>query len=59
MISKGKFIVLEGLDRSGKSTLTHHISELLSSKQQTTTINFPDRTTSIGKMINDYLSNNA
>lgn len=56
MIKKGKFIVLEGLDRSGKSSIARFISELLSQKQQSVfMINFPDRTTSIGLMINDYL----
>ena len=32
MISKGKFIVLEGLDRSGKSSVTRFLSKWLSDK---------------------------
>ena len=57
MIAKGKLIVLEGLDRSGKSTICKYIQEILSQKTHTIAINFPDRTTPIGKMINEFLSN--
>jgi dTMP kinase len=51
MITRGKLIVLEGLDRSGKSTVSKYIQELLSHQSPTIAINFPDRTTPIGKMI--------
>ncbi|KAG9677039.1 thymidylate kinase, partial [Aureobasidium melanogenum] len=53
---RGKLIVFEGLDRSGKSTqcerLVSHLSERgLPVKHR----RFPDRTTPIGQMINNYL----
>ncbi|KAI0313194.1 thymidylate kinase [Amylostereum chailletii] len=53
---RGALIVIEGLDRSGKSTqaatlLTHLASLSLSAKLQ----KFPDRTTPIGKMIDAFL----
>jgi dTMP kinase len=56
MISRGKLIVLEGLDRSGKSSISKYVQELLSVKGPTVTMNFPDRSTPIGKMINEFLS---
>jgi adenylylsulfate kinase-like enzyme len=34
-MSKGKFIVMEGLDRSGKSTMTKHIQNKLSENNAT------------------------
>jgi dTMP kinase len=58
MLIKGKFIVLEGLDRSGKSSVAKFLSQKLSlEKGPTVLMNFPDRTTSIGKMINHFLNN--
>ena len=57
MITRGKLIVLEGLDRSGKSTISKYVTELISAKAATNNINFPDRSTHIGKMINEFLSN--
>ena len=49
---RGFFIVVEGLDRAGKSTQVARLSEKLGAKE----INFPDRTTAIGQMINSYLA---
>ena len=57
MIVKGKFIVLEGLDRSGKSTIASYIHETLSQSNPTVAMNFPDRTTPVGQMINEFLNN--
>jgi dTMP kinase len=57
MIQRGKFIVLEGLDRSGKSSLAKYIRELISQQHRAEKgMNFPDRDTPIGKMINDFLT---
>ncbi|KAI0736422.1 thymidylate kinase [Fomitopsis betulina] len=53
---RGAFIVLEGLDRSGKSTQAALLADRL--KQEgvdVKLIKFPDRTTPIGKMIDSYL----
>lgn len=55
----GKFIVIEGIDRSGKTTLAENL--LLKLKKcypetQPIGINYPDRQTEIGKIINKYLS---
>ncbi|KAN0088741.1 Thymidylate kinase domain containing protein [Tylopilus felleus] len=60
---RGAFIVIEGLDRSGKST---QVARLVDRIQSATTdasgsplkavsLKFPDRTTAIGKMIDAYL----
>lgn len=54
---KGKFIVVEGLDRSGKSTITRHIQRKLNAEAETLAMGFPDRTTKIGEMINEFLIN--
>ncbi|KAM9902630.1 hypothetical protein OXX69_008235 [Metschnikowia pulcherrima] len=50
---RGNLILLEGLDRSGKSTQ----AEILAGHLDATLIKFPDRSTSIGKLINEYLTN--
>jgi len=48
--------VIEGLDRSGKSTQAANIMRRLEeSHHKTKLIKFPDRTTPIGKMIDAYL----
>ncbi|KAJ4822533.1 dTMP kinase [Turnera subulata] len=58
--SRGALIVLEGLDRSGK---TSQSSRLLSSLEglgySAELWRFPDRTTSVGQMISAYLSNES
>ena len=56
---QGKFIVLEGIDRSGKTTQ----SKLLVNKykelgMKVKYMRFPNRESEIGKMINDYLTKN-
>ncbi|OBZ66494.1 Thymidylate kinase [Grifola frondosa] len=54
--SRGAFVVIEGLDRSGKSTQSALLLERLhSAGVQAKLIKFPDRTTAIGKMIDSYL----
>ena len=56
---RGIFVVFEGLDRSGKSTqsqmLFDHFQNNL--KVPARKINFPDRTSQTGKLLNDYLQN--
>ncbi len=61
MVSRGCFVVLEGLDKSGKTTQVGRLKEILSREDpdKYVFINFPDRTTAIGKKINDYLSNQS
>lgn len=51
---RGQLILIEGLDRSGKST---QASILASKFPKSKLIKFPDRSTSIGKLINEYLTN--
>lgn len=59
-MKRGKLIVLEGLDRSGKSSVTSSVRKYLEERElQAVEMNFPDRTSSIGRMINDYLSNKS
>lgn len=52
---RGVFIVVEGLDRSGKTTQC----DLLSKHFDAVSMNFPDRSTEIGKSINEYLRNKS
>ncbi|KDQ50164.1 hypothetical protein JAAARDRAFT_142390 [Jaapia argillacea MUCL 33604] len=53
---RGMFIVIEGLDRSGKSTQAARLVEHLQKDGiDAKLIKFPDRTTSIGKTIDSYL----
>ncbi|KAI6101286.1 thymidylate kinase-domain-containing protein [Pisolithus sp. B1] len=56
--TRGAFIVIEGLDRSGKSTQAAILQSRLQGLEQparAVLIKFPDRTTAIGKMIDAYL----
>lgn len=50
-VMRGALILIEGLDRSGKSTQ----AEILSSKLDAAQLKFPDRSTPIGHLINSYL----
>ncbi|KAF1991142.1 thymidylate kinase [Aulographum hederae CBS 113979] len=53
---RGKLIVFEGLDRAGKSTQCEWVAKTLRERGHNCRhVRFPDRTTPIGKMINDYL----
>ena len=53
---RGALIVLEGCDRSGKSTQAKKIvEELNSAGKPATLMGFPDRTTAIGLVIDAYL----
>eukprot|EP01134_Creolimax_fragrantissima_P007986 CFRG7986T1 len=55
---RGALIVLEGCDRSGKSTQAKMLAERLTKDGMPSKLmRFPDRTTKIGTTINDYLSN--
>lgn len=57
---RGAFILLEGVDRCGKTTqvslLTKH---LLNLSLATVAYRFPDRTTQVGGLINGYLQSSA
>lgn len=57
---RGALIVFEGLDRSGKSTQCQRLVENLRAQgQKVEHMRFPNRTTPIGQMINNYLSGQA
>jgi dTMP kinase len=54
---RGAFILLEGCDRSGKSTQCARLVErLVQAGVPVRALRFPERTTEIGKMINSYLT---
>ncbi|EEF50951.1 thymidylate kinase isoform X2 [Ricinus communis] len=58
--SRGAFIVLEGLDRSGKTSQCGKLVSYLERLGHETELwRFPDRTTTIGQMISAYLSNQS
>ncbi|GAB1212973.1 dTMP kinase [Aspergillus terreus] len=53
---RGALIVVEGLDRAGKSSQCEALRDVLQKSGHTVKyIRFPDRTTAIGKMIDSYL----
>jgi dTMP kinase len=55
--NRGAFILFEGGDRCGKSTQTKLIQESLAERGVVVEgIRFPDRTSTIGQMINNYLA---
>lgn len=57
-VARGALIVLEGLDRVGKTTLAKKLVEHLErSRKPVAHHRFPDRSTPIGKLINEFLTN--
>ncbi|KAG9229832.1 thymidylate kinase-domain-containing protein [Amylocarpus encephaloides] len=54
--SRGAFIVMEGMDRAGKTTQVGKLRHTLEEQgHKVKTIRFPDRTTPMGTMIDGYL----
>ena len=51
-IRRGAFVVVEGLDRAGKSTQVARIVETFGAHY----VKFPDRSTAIGGLLNNYLT---
>lgn len=59
-IARGALIVVEGLDRSGKTTQVKLLEDrFLKAGKKVKTMRFPDRTTPIGQMIDSYLKSQA
>ncbi|KAF9916378.1 hypothetical protein BX616_003929 [Lobosporangium transversale] len=57
-MARGRFILLEGCDRAGKSTQCAMLVAALKERGHSVELcKFPDRTTTIGKMIHAYLTN--
>ncbi|CEP23390.1 K00943 dTMP kinase [Cyberlindnera jadinii] len=55
-MGRGALILVEGLDRAGKTTQTSElVTRLRNEGLNVELIKFPDRTTPIGKLINSYL----
>ena len=55
---RGILIVFEGLDRTGKSTQVKHLKSYLEKVGiKVKNMRFPERSTNIGKMISQFLSN--
>lgn len=56
-INRGIFVVFEGTDRCGKSTQSKLLKDyFISEGKGAVLMNFPNRKTDIGKLIDDYLS---
>lgn len=54
---RGAFILIEGLDRAGKSSQCERLVKKLTDESKTVVLKrFPDRTTHIGQLINGYLT---
>lgn len=58
-MTRGKLILIEGLDRAGKSSQCVELANRLGQgdPSKAVVIRFPDRTTPIGTIINQYLTN--
>ncbi|KAI1297627.1 hypothetical protein EDD11_007020 [Mortierella claussenii] len=57
-MARGRFILLEGCDRAGKSTQCAMLVAALKERGHAVELcKFPDRTTTIGQMIHAYLTN--
>lgn len=57
-VTRGAFIVIEGLDRAGKTTQVKRLCDkLYLLGLNVKTLRFPDRASPIGLMINNYLQN--
>eukprot|EP00612_Vaucheria_litorea_P008026 CAMPEP_0171474670 /NCGR_PEP_ID=MMETSP0946-20130122/2561_1 /TAXON_ID=109269 /ORGANISM="Vaucheria litorea, Strain CCMP2940" /LENGTH=221 /DNA_ID=CAMNT_0012004641 /DNA_START=11 /DNA_END=672 /DNA_ORIENTATION=- len=57
---RGMFILFEGIDRCGKTTQSSLLVDRLNEcGKPTVALKFPDRETTIGKMIDSYLKNNS
>ncbi|KIW29758.1 thymidylate kinase [Cladophialophora immunda] len=60
MSTRGRLIVVEGLDRSGKSSQCQRLFEQFQSQGlKVRYVKFPDRATPTGQMINSYLTGEA
>lgn len=58
--SRGALVVLEGLDRCGKTTQSGRLLTYLEGLGHSAELwRFPDRSTSVGQMISSYLSNQS
>ncbi|KAL5864440.1 hypothetical protein ACOSQ3_001954 [Xanthoceras sorbifolium] len=58
--SRGALVVLEGLDRCGKTSQSSRLVSYLEGLGHSVELwRFPDRTTSVGQMISSYLSNQS
>ncbi|KAG6040797.1 hypothetical protein E4U41_007014 [Claviceps citrina] len=58
--ARGAFIVLEGVDRSGKTTQVRLLEQRFKAEgRDVKRMGFPDRTTPIGQMIDGYLKSNV
>ncbi|XP_069474227.1 thymidylate kinase [Ambystoma mexicanum] len=56
LCGRGALIVLEGMDRAGKSTQCRRLVEALIAEDcRAELLRFPERTTEIGRLINSYL----
>lgn len=57
---RGAFIILEGLDRSGKTTQCKLLEQrFVEAGRPVKMMRFPDRTTVIGQMIDGYLKSSV
>ncbi|KAI7829503.1 thymidylate kinase-like protein [Gamsiella multidivaricata] len=57
-MARGRFILLEGCDRAGKSTQCEMLVAAMKERGHSVELcKFPDRTTTIGQMIHAYLTN--
>lgn len=58
-MTNGRFIVFEGLDRCGKTTIVNRLYERLSAITPTKKMRFPNRDTPVGALVDSYLKGNT
>uniref|UniRef100_A0A4W5LIX2 Deoxythymidylate kinase (thymidylate kinase) n=1 Tax=Hucho hucho TaxID=62062 RepID=A0A4W5LIX2_9TELE len=56
---RGALIVLEGVDKAGKTPQCNKLVQALQDSGRQAEIRFPERTTKIGQLINSYLENKS
>ena len=60
MLTRGLFVLFEGVDRCGKTTQARRLAEALAAGgERAALMRFPDRETAIGKLIDGFLAQRA
>ncbi len=58
-MNRGAFILFEGIDRCGKTTQVSLLQSKLEAKGKSEMIRFPNRSSTIGQLINTYLTSSS
>lgn len=58
-VSRGAFILFEGVDRCGKTTQVGLLKEYVAKSKQVEQIRFPERKSAVGQLIDSYLQSTS